>query len=397
MDLTLLFDHRFYQDQDGLIFSLQTYNYSFFAKRYLPIFDRVRILARVSNNPPRKRTDEYTIGQGVELVSLGNWNGPVEFISKRQTVLEKLHEYIFKDTAVLMIAPGTISSLARKQLAKAGYPYGLEVVGDPYDMFAPGAVKHPLRPFFRWWFPQQLRQQCAGACASAYVTKQALQSRYPCPAYSVGVSDVHISETALVSAPRPLCKEKDQFTLITVATLAQLYKAPDVLIKAVAVCVQEGLDIKLVLVGDGKFRSQLEAQAASLGLKERVCFRGQLPAGDAVRSELDQADLFLLPSYQEGLPRAMVEAMARGLPCIGSNVGGIPELLPPEDMVSPGDVTVLAQKIREVITNSERLANMSAHSLEKAMEYQEDILWTQRYKFYEYLRETTETWLKANK
>ena len=271
----------------------------------------------------------------------------------------------------------------------------MEVVADPYDFFAPGSVKHPLRPLFRWWFPDQLRQQCAGACASAYVTKQALQSRYPCPTYSVGVSDVTLPNEVFVSAPRPFCQVARAFNLIFVGSMAQLYKAPDVLIDAVKTCVQEGLDLKLTLVGDGKHRAELEARAADLKLGERVCFHGQLPAGDAVRFQLDQADLFLLPSYQEGLPRAMVEAMARGLPCIGSTVGGIPELIAPEDMVQPGNVTALAQKIRDVVTNPERMALMSVRNLEKAKEYKEEVLREQRNEFYQYMKETTEAWLKA--
>ena len=85
--------------------------------------------------------------------------------------------------------------------------------------------------------------------------------------------------------------------MITVGSLNQLYKAPDVLLKAVAVCVGQGLDLQdLVLVGDGGHRQELVAQAASLGIGSRVRFAGELPAGPLVREQLDQADLFVLPS-----------------------------------------------------------------------------------------------------
>ena len=84
-----------------------------------------------------------------------------------------------------------------------------------------------------------------------YVTKEALQQRYPCPNFSVGVSDVDLPEQALVSSSR-LPRQRGTFNLIFVGTMAQLYKAPDVLIDAVAACVQEGLDLKLTLIGDGK-------------------------------------------------------------------------------------------------------------------------------------------------
>jgi glycosyltransferase involved in cell wall biosynthesis len=116
-----------------------------------------------------------------------------------------------------------------------------------------------------------------------------------------------------------------------------------------------------------------------------------------VRDELDQADLFILASYQEGLPRAMIEAMARALPCIGSTVGGIPELLAPEDIVPPGDVAALSAKIREVVTNPERMARMSARNLEKAKEYTNEILRERQIAFYNYVRKSTQDWLNAQK
>jgi len=183
-------------------------------------------------------------------------------------------------------------------------------------------------------------------------------------------------------------------TLITVGTQDQLYKAPDVLIDAVATCLEGGLDLKLVLVGDGKHRGELEAQAAKLNLGERVCFLGNLLAGEAVRTQFDRADLFVLPSHQEGLPRAMIEAMARALPCIGSTVGGIPELLPPEDIVPPGNVAALAGKIREVVSHPERMTRMSARNWEKAKDYREEVLRDRRIAFYRHVRDTTEAWLK---
>ena len=150
----------------------------------------------------------------------------------------------------------------------------------------------------------------------------------------------------------------------------------------------------MVLVGDGQYRQKLEARAQAHGLGDRVCFKGQLTAGDPVRNQLDLADIFILPSHQEGLPRAMVEAMARALPCIGSTVGGIPELLLPQDMVSPGDVAALACKIHEVVTDPQRMAQMSARNLEKAKEYRDEVIRPQRNEFYRYVREMTETWLR---
>ena len=122
---------------------------------------------------------------------------------------------------------------------------------------------------------------------------------------------------------------------------------------------------------------------------------GQVSAREMINAQLDQADLFVLPSYQEGLPRAMIEAMARALPCLGSNAGGIPELLPPEDRVPAGNAVALAAKIRAVITDPQRMACMSARNLSKAAEYREEVIGKRRNAFYRHLRERTEAWLQA--
>ena len=278
-----------------------------------------------------------------------------------------------------------------------GRPYGVEVVADPYDSFAPGAFHHPLRPALRAWVPRELKNQCANATAATYVTKDALQRRYPASpgALSTYFSDVDLTGNAFVDAPRKAPDAGKTFQLVFVGTLAQLYKAPDVLISAVAECAQEGLDLQLNLIGSGRHRDELEAQAKTLGIAERVIFRGQMADRHPVQKELDAADLFVLPSHQEGLPRAMVEAMARALPCIGSTVGGIPELLPPEDLVPPGDADALAKKIGEVLRDPNRMARMSAHSLQTAHEYEEGVLRARREEFYSYVQEKTAEWMKT--
>jgi len=92
----------------------------------------------------------------------------------------------------------------------------------------------------------------------------------------------------------------------------------------------------------------------------------------------------------------MIEAMARGLPCVGSNVGGIPELLPAEDLVPPDNVAALASKIIEVLQQPQRMQQMSGRNLLKAGEYKDEVLNARRRAFYQFLRNQTEAWVKKN-
>ena len=395
MRVVVAVEHRFVRTPDGAVWTQTMFAHSYW-QRYFEVFDEILAVARVRDVPEVPSDWKRADGERVSFAAIPYYVGPWQYLFKARQVQQAARKAVRTEDAVIFYLSSQISSCIEPMLRRMGHPYGIYVIADPYDVFAPGSVNSPLRPFFRWWSPRQLREQCAKASAAAYITEKALQRRYP---PNPGVFTAHYSMTELAdstfaTAPRSHLQEKHSLTLITVASLAQLYKAPDVLIDAVAVCVAEGLDIKLVVVGDGQYRQKLEARAQGHGLGDRVCFKGQLTAGEAVRNQLDIADIFVLPSHQEGLPRAMVEAMARALPCIGSTVGGIPELLPPEDMVPPGDVAALANKIREVVTNPERMARMSARNLEKAKDYRDEMLCDRRNEFYRYVREQTEAWIE---
>lgn len=132
----------------------------------------------------------------------------------------------------------------------------------------------------------------------------------------------------------------------------------------------------------------LENLCEKEGISEHVIFLGYKPR-EEVFNLLDQSDLFVLPSRQEGLPRAMVEAMERGLPCIGTYRGGIPELLEEEDLVPSDNVEALANKIMEVLSDTEKMNNMSARNLKKAKEYTNSALGRIWDEFYIYISKVT--------
>jgi glycosyltransferase involved in cell wall biosynthesis len=168
------------------------------------------------------------------------------------------------------------------------------------------------------------------------------------------------------------------------------YKGHDVIIDAVRMCKEINLHFRLVLVGDGGLRREIERRAERQGVTDRIRFAGQLPAGSVIRSELDGADLFILPSLQEGMPRALLEAMARALPCVASRVGGVPEVLDPEFLVPPRDAQALAMKLQSVLSDPARLSEMSAQNLQKALNYEDSKLSPKRQDFYRQVRMSAE-------
>ena len=153
-----------------------------------------------------------------------------------------------------------------------------------------------------------------------------------------GFSDVYLKdalfETPLFRTPRP----DGGLRLINTAMMHNHSKGHGVLLQAVADLHKRDIAVELTLIGDGALRHEFETQAAQLGLGDHVTFVGIVNADLVAADHVAEHDLFVLPSFQEGMPRAMLEAMAAGTPVIASNVGGIPEVLGEESMVAPGDV-----------------------------------------------------------
>lgn len=393
MNVTIALEHHFLRTPDGRVWTETTFAYPFWL-RYLQVFDAVQVIARVRNADTAMAGWKQASGPAVTFIDVPDYRGPYQYLACWPRVRSVLREQARHSQAVILRVGSSLGS-AFVDHFRRGQPFGVEVVGDPYDVFQRGSVIHSLRPLFRIWFTAELKRLCRAACAAAYVTRHALQARYPCPAFSTSYSDVEIGSDALVLSPRDgTVPRSEPPRLICIGTLAQMYKGVDVLLRAMATCVDRGLRVSLTVVGEGQYRPEMEQLATTLGLKECVHFAGQLPAGPAVRDALDAADLFVMPSRQEGLPRAMVEAMARALPCIGSNVGGIPELLSPDSIVPVGDYAALAHTIMSVLRDPKRMARMSAENLARAHDFREELLLESRTEFLELVRDRTSEWMR---
>jgi glycosyltransferase involved in cell wall biosynthesis len=383
-ELVYVLDHRFACTPDGRVWTDSLYETSFW-RRYLAVFDRVRVVARVRAVPAADARWKRVDGDRVMVEAMPYYVGPAGYVRQRRALVRAMTRVFDRRAVVLLRVPSQLATCAASILRTRRIPFGVEVVGDPAESFLPGSIRHPLRAFFRWWYTQQQWRQCRDAIACQYVSVQ-LAKNYPCRSQIRSVcTDADLPDEAFRTAA-PVIGQNCASRLVTVGSLEQMYKGTDVLIDAVADCVRGGLDLSLTVVGDGRHRSELEARAKAAGLNGHAAFIGSIAAGDAVRAQLDSADVFVLPSRTEGMPRALLEAFARGLPCIASRVGAIPELLPEEDLVPPGDARALAAKLREILSDRERLGRMAERNLAEARKYREAALAPQRDRFYRALK-----------
>ncbi len=133
-------------------------------------------------------------------------------------------------------------------------------------------------------------------------------------------------------------------------------------------------DLFATIVGDGEERERLAEQARALGITERVRFLGARPLPDVVRI-LTASDLFVLPSRFECFPYSILEALAAGLPCVVSDVGGNRESVEHgyNGFVLPrGDVLALASALERLTRDADLRATFGRHALEKIQAFSVD-------------------------
>ncbi|NOT23882.1 MAG: glycosyltransferase [Nitrospiraceae bacterium] len=137
-------------------------------------------------------------------------------------------------------------------------------------------------------------------------------------------------------------------------------KGHEYLIAAIAKLKQDFPPLHLVIVGSGDRHDALLQQAESAGLRAAVHLLGHR---DDIEACLAGMDLFVLPSLNEGMGRALIEAMAAGLPVIASRVGGIPAVISHEQtglLVPPGDIGALAVALRRLLAQPKWAAQLGA-------------------------------------
>ncbi|MGC2769718.1 MAG: glycosyltransferase [Candidatus Acidiferrum sp.] len=141
-----------------------------------------------------------------------------------------------------------------------------------------------------------------------------------------------------------------------------LEKGAAVLIEAASKICPDFPQAFFVVVGDGPLRSSVEAGVRELGITGQFLFTGE-------RNDVDQIyrsfDVYVLPSFQEGMPMALLEAMAAGLPVVATKVGGVPDLVCDPSvgtLVEPGDPTAFAAGIRGLLSDQSRRERMGSNA-----------------------------------
>lgn len=384
--VTIFLEERFDKLADGTYHSL-IFNDDFWS-RYLNVFDEVYVVARAKKtniNSTEFSRKNLTTNPCVFFHEVPYYHGGKHFISVFFKILFFMNEISKKPSGSFILRmPGLISVFILPFLVVRNKKYGIELVGDPYDVFGSGGVGKYFSKVLQMIFTTITVFACARAASVAYVTKSKMQKRYP------PKKGVFFTNYSSISLPRELIKEQKNicdydvcksFRVLMVGSMDQMYKGFDLVILSMERLVKKFPNLKIIIIGDGIYRKKLEDLAFSLGVQDNFEFLGRR-SRNFVLEAMESMDFFIMPSRTEGLPRALIEAMAKGLPAIASNVGGIPELLERDFLFESENVDHLSKMLEEIIPDKNLRQKMSKNNIIKSWDYEESTLQERRDQFY---------------
>ncbi len=357
-----------------------------FAGRFAPHFDAVRIVARAF--PAKQPIGSTVTGARTAFVDLGALRGARRWLPGLPGATARLFRAVDRAQTLMIRFPGNVATLALILCWITRKPFSAEIVADPEDYFGKNASLHPLRHVAKWVHCRSTALAARRARSVRYVTAAYLQTKYPprARADSFGFSDVFLPDALFAARDAATFARPGPLRLINVSMMHNRSKGHVALLEAVSRLKRKHVDIVLTLVGDGALRAELEALARASGIAATVTFRGQVSSEIACEMVAEH-DLFVLPSLQEGMPRAMLESMAVGTPVLATNVGGIPEVLTPDDMIRAGSVHAIESALEALARDRTQLVGMSVRQQTKAAEFSYSMLQEQYDAYCRYLIE----------
>lgn len=384
--ITGLFCHYLpiYKDVDGIYCSTTLTN-SFF-QRYFSVVDKLIVADRVyplESTYIEAHQEPITL-DGVkieEFPNLSNFYG----LSREYLKAKIRINALISEADLIFVRGGIIGILGAEAARKQKKPYLAECAGCAWDEYWNYSLSGKfLAPYMEYMAKKTIRN----ASHVVYVTEEWLQKRYMTDGISTNASNVileSIDNQALENRIMKISQygtEKRSFVLGTTGGIGNKAKGQQFVIKAIGL-LRDQYDFSYELVGGGD-ESYLMNIAKKYNVADKIVFKRQF-THEEVLNWLDSIDIYIQPSMQEGLPRALIEAMSRACPAIGSTTGGIPELLDKNAIFDRGKVASLKAVLEQYIQND--LTKFAIRNFNKAKTYKLSLINERRNKLYQQYKE----------
>ncbi|SEL03163.1 glycosyltransferase family 4 protein [Ruminococcus albus] len=379
MKLVFIHDGPLFYDKDGNYYE---FAYHELYERYSYLADKITFMIRTK---PVEGKNFTLVPPQIKVISVPNFKSPKTILVNKPKAEKIVEKCVRENDYFVLRTQSSIAQLAVKYIKKYNKPYIVESVGCSWDSYwNHGLLGKAVAPYMYW----KTRSIIGQAKYVYYVTGEFLQRRYPTKGKTVSCSNVVIDAPHKATLEKRLEKlkgfdPKKKLVLGTAAALDTRYKGQEYVIRAIKPLTDMGYDVEYHLAGGyngAKHDYFLRDLAKELGVLDKVKFVGNLSA-DKMPDYYDSLDLYVQPSKQEGLPRAVIEAMSRGCPVIGTSIAGIPELIPKICLFRKGSTDEVVKAVQRVLgTDLDKLAKKN---FKKSEEFSREKLVKKREKFYD--------------
>jgi len=342
-------------------------------------FDGLDVVAFVCSGCKLQGRDRIDLGPRVHLERLAPVHSgldlyfcrlPAWMVGIARTVARHRNTW----SSALVIDSGPASHWFFECCHRAGIPTAIYTRGD-----ASASITHidryqsGIRHLWRWcmghWYPWS--ESRMARCSPLVTDSDLLAARLRAQG-----ADVRLIVASLVrphhlaSRPPEASLQPQPLRICWIGRMVRL-KGLHVLLEALSMLARDAIAFSVDLVGHGdeSYVRELQARASCPDLDGKVRFLGPAQWGDGLFKRLDRSEVFVLPSFTEGTPKTVTEAMARGLVVVASRVGGLARLVADGEtgfLVSAGDPCELSERLRALALNPDLRRRMAANTLKKA-------------------------------
>ena len=350
--------------------------------RYLFHAESITVFSRSRRPQESRKTLSLSSGNKVNFEFAPNISSLTSFLRTRGEQKKRLKKLISMHDVIIARLPSEYGLMASKIAIELNKKLVIEVVGCGWDaLWNYGSLKAKIyAPILTW----RIKRAVIRAHFVSYVSNNFLQTRYPAneKALTLSASNVELPEVNDAVLKKRLQRIKDMKGKIRFGLIGSMqtrYKGVSDAI--IALSKSKINNFEFHVLGDGNV-DLYKSIAEMNGVKEEVFFDGVLPSGEAVFDWLDNVDVYLHPSYQEGVPRALIEAMSRGCPAIASSTGGIPELLDSNDIFTAGDTEKFISLLDSFAIDKDWLSQRAIRNFYKSKNYNKITLDKRRFVFF---------------
>jgi len=351
-------------------------------KRYKHMSNDITILIRTVPFSKGESKHKYTkIPSEYKIVNCSNYMSLKGMLIDRKIVKQTVKELVAEVDLVIARFSGETGKIAARECSKTGTPYIVESVGCSWDAYWNYGLKGKLIAPYMYLSTRHLIKN---APYVIYVTNDFLQRRYPSRGKWIAASNVELIDMDQEALNKRIKKiesksSEDAIILGTAAAVDVPYKGHKYVIEAIAKLNKAGFNIKYQILGAGD-QAILSNVAQKFGVEDSVEFLGVKPHSQVFKW-IDEIDIYVQPSDTEGLPRALIEAMSRACPAIGSSTAGIPELLDTTCVFKRKHVSELVEVLQ--IMNKTKMIEQASINYNMALEYQRDNIYKRRNSFFD--------------